>query len=389
MLAYNYPPCIGGAEKLISELCGALANDGVYVVAGSNDPAAEKEYDPKLPYPVKRIRLAPTSFSDRLNIKINSFITDGKIAFYEHCATRSYKYARKIADEFKPDVVISGWGFMLGGAIMLKAPNRKIAAIAYGDDCIEAKGSPRLISWWKNLDILIAISNFTRNLLIELGVQPDRVIFIPPGIDPSISALPRRMPDLQSMGIEGRNIILTVCRLVPHKGTDVLIDAMNLVRKQTPEAVLVIAGDGPYRSELDRRARNSDQRDHIFFTGKIDEEEKRGWYQACRVFAMPSRQDAKAGGLEGYGYTFLEANAFGKPVVGGKPGGIPDAVNEGVTGLLVNPTDIEDTANALISLVGDNDLASRLGENGRKWVERDRNKETFLRNAVSVLKMKI
>jgi phosphatidylinositol alpha-1,6-mannosyltransferase len=81
---------------------------------------------------------------------------------------------------------------------------------------------------------------------------------------------------------------------------------------------------------------------------------------------MPSRQELKA--VEGFGLVFLEAAACGKPVVGGRSGGIPDAIVDGVTGFLVHPTDPEDIASGLARLLTDDELATRLGQQGRRRV---------------------
>jgi len=88
---------------------------------------------------------------------------------------------------------------------------------------------------------------------------------------------------------------------------------------------------------------------------------------------MASRAREREGDVEGFGLVYLEANACGKPVIGGRSGGVPDAVLDGVTGLLVEPTDTDDIAAAIIKLLADRDYARRLGENGRRRVEIEMN----------------
>jgi phosphatidylinositol alpha-1,6-mannosyltransferase len=85
---------------------------------------------------------------------------------------------------------------------------------------------------------------------------------------------------------------------------------------------------------------------------------------------MPSREQLEANDVEGFGIIFLEASACAKPIVGGRAGGIPDAVVDGVTGLLVDPHDPRDIANAIGRLLADHDLATRLGNEGRARVVR-------------------
>ena len=386
ILAYSFPPQIGGVQKLLSDLAGSMPPGDVYVLAGRYDPEPEEHHDASLPYPVERVVLEPKSIIDRAIIKGQSFLTSPPAAFYEHCGRKSMARALKISNKFDPDIVISGWGYMIKTALKLKSSGKIASAFAHGGDVMDAFKDNLIASWWQKLDRIVTNSNYTKSLLIDIGVNEHNVISVPLGIDPSIANEPSIEPDLEALGIEGRQIILTVCRLVPHKGTDKLIEAMPSIMAEAPDAVLVIAGDGPYREYLEETAGNSVRSGDIIFTGEISGAEKRGWYKTCDVFAMPSRHDTVTNGVEGYGYTFLEANAFGKPVVGGNAGGIPDAIKDGYSGVLVDPLDLDDISGILVKFLKDPELAEKTGANGRKWVETDRNVKICVRNAIEAFK---
>jgi phosphatidylinositol alpha-1,6-mannosyltransferase len=107
-------------------------------------------------------------------------------------------------------------------------------------------------------------------------------------------------------------------------------------------------------------------RDAVTFVGDVSDEEVAAWYERCDVFVLASRESAASGGAEGYGIVFVEANLHGKPVIGGRSGGVPDAVRDGATGLLVNPLDAGEIADAVIRLMQDPALARRLGAEGRR-----------------------
>ncbi|MBA7672762.1 GDP-mannose-dependent alpha-(1-6)-phosphatidylinositol monomannoside mannosyltransferase [subsurface metagenome] len=92
------------------------------------------------------------------------------------------------------------------------------------------------------------------------------------------------------------------------------------------------------------------------------------YYSASDVFIMPSREIGEKD-IEGFGLVFLEANACGKPVIGGKSGGISDAVADGVSGILVDPLNVDEISQALITLLSNRELAVKLGSQGRKRVE--------------------
>ncbi len=133
----------------------------------------------------------------------------------------------------------------------------------------------------------------------------------------------------------------------------------------------MIVGEGWLKSHYQKLAENLGLIDDISFVGRVPDEELRKWYEICDVFVMLSRDSIIDGGVEGFGIAYLEANAYGKPVVGGKAGGVPDAIVENVTGLLVNPQNEIEIAETIVKLLLNSQLAKKLGEQGRKRVLQD------------------
>ncbi len=171
------------------------------------------------------------------------------------------------------------------------------------------------------------------------------------------------------LGLADRPVIVCVSRLVPRKGQDSLIRALPLVRRTVPDAALLIASGGPYRSTLERMARDAGVAEHVVFTGSMPWAELPEHFAAGDVFAMPCR--TRRGGLdvEGLGIVYLEASAIGLPVIAGDSGGAPDAVREGETGFVVPGRDIGALADRLLTLLRDPALAHKMGAAGRQWVE--------------------
>jgi len=170
----------------------------------------------------------------------------------------------------------------------------------------------------------------------------------------------------------GGRMLLTVGRLIssePGKGVDSVIAVLPRVIEAIPDLFYVIIGGGDLQSRLEEMARESSVRDRVFFLGKLQLEQLKGCYSRADVFVMPSHQ-------EGFGIVFLEAMAFGKPVIAGDHGGAPEIVQDGVTGFSVNPDDREALAGRLIQLLQDEALRTRMGEAGRQRVEE---KFTFTR----------
>jgi phosphatidyl-myo-inositol dimannoside synthase len=207
-----------------------------------------------------------------------------------------------------------------------------------------------------------APSRFTLHHLLETqGLNPGKVALLPHGLEPGF-ADPDSNQDLPPATEPG--LILTVARLKriePGKGVDTVIRALPRLIQAVPHASYVIVGDGDLRPSLRRLAEEAGVPDRVRFVGHLDEREMREYYRKAEVFVMPSRQ-------EGFGIVFLEAMAFGKPVIGGAYGGTRDIIIEGETGFLVEYGDIEAITDRLIRLLRDPDLRKRMGIAGRQRV---------------------
>jgi phosphatidyl-myo-inositol dimannoside synthase len=170
-------------------------------------------------------------------------------------------------------------------------------------------------------------------------------------------------------GVADRPLIVCVSRLVARKGQDVLIRAMPEIRRDVPEASLLIVGDGADRDRLERLATDTPD-GSVAFAGQVSEGDLPRYYRAGNVFAMPCR--SRLGGLEveGWGNVFIEAAACARPVVVGDSGGARESLVPGETGLLVNGSDVAEVAHAVGSLLADPERADAMGRAGRERVER-------------------
>jgi phosphatidylinositol alpha-1,6-mannosyltransferase len=134
----------------------------------------------------------------------------------------------------------------------------------------------------------------------------------------------------------------------------------------------LIVGAGPFKERLEELAAKLGVGDRIIFAGKVPDDQLPDVYAMCDVFAMPSRARLASHDVEGFGLVFLEAGACAKPVVAGRSGGVEDAVVDGGTGIIVDPSDARDVGQALIRLLTDDDLRVRLGQQGRDRIEKER-----------------
>ncbi len=223
----------------------------------------------------------------------------------------------------------------------------------------------------RHVDVFVPVSRYTRNLLHEQGVSPARTHVVPNGTDPS-AFRPHEATGLRErLGLSGRPLLLTVGRLVPRKGIDTVLRALPAVLQTVPDAAYLIVGSGPDRSRLEQLRADLGLHGHVYFEGRVSDEMLPAYYSTADLFVMPAREAVPD--VEGFGIVFLEANACGTPVIGARTGGIPDAINEGETGLLVPPSAPDTLAQAIRPLLRAPRRIARFGRRARAHVVRDAN----------------
>lgn len=213
-------------------------------------------------------------------------------------------------------------------------------------------------SRWKHrqVDCFIAASNAIRTMLVADGVPESNAVTVHEGIDvehvlaaPPVNVhetffLPHHAPVVGNVGA-----------LVPHKGQRHLIEAAHLVVQQLPDVRFVILGEGELREHLERLIREHHLEKHVLLPGfRID---VLGCIKGFDLFVMSSV-------TEGLGTSLLDAMACSKAIVGTKAGGIPEVVDDGVTGLLVEPRDHHGLAAAIVKLVKDDQERQRMAAAG-------------------------
>jgi phosphatidylinositol alpha-1,6-mannosyltransferase len=204
----------------------------------------------------------------------------------------------------------------------------------------------------------IAVSAYTADLVAATGSTPSRTHLIPPGVDLPVDTEP--LP-------ESRPTLLTIARLEDrYKGHDVIIRALPLIRAAIPDVQWIVIGEGPLRSGLEHLAAAHAVADSIRFLGAVSDEERNSWLRRADLLAMPSRLPDGDFAGEGFGIVYLEAGAYGKPVLAGNVAGALDAVADGESGLLVDPGDHLAVADGATRLLRDRELAQRLGAAGAK-----------------------
>jgi phosphatidylinositol alpha-1,6-mannosyltransferase len=289
---------------------------------------------------------------------------------------RVTRVAKKIVAAKNIDVVVFGAAAPLAlmSPSLRKSGVKKIIALTHGHEVWWAKIFPFRLAIkriGKNVDHLTYLGEFTRQAISKPLTRKSttEMVKIAPGIDTAhFIPQPDAMQKRKELGLQDKKIIISVGRLVHRKGQDNLIQAMPAVLKKIPNAHLLLVGEGPYRKHLEKLVMKSSLEQNVTFAGRIMYDRLPSYLSAADLFAMPSRSRFFGLEVEGLGIVYLEASACGIPVVAGNSGGAPDAVLEGVTGLCVDGTNIEQITAAIVEICSDAERASHMGAAGRNWI---------------------
>lgn len=295
---------------------------------------------------------------------------------------------------WRPDVVLAtGRNAVLAAGAAARG-NTRLAAVAHGTEILT--GGPlrkATLRAFRAADLVVAVSGFTAGMLAECGVMRERIAVVPNGADEEAfrpASEEEASAIRREMGLGSGASILTVGHVTERKGQWVVARALGEVARQIPDVEYWLVGLPTERERVEREAREAGVANRVRFHGRLPQGDLVKVMQACDVFAMTSVMTA-SGDYEGYGIAVLEAALCGKPAVVSDCGGLPEAVDDGETGLVVREKDAAATARALIRLLVDGAMRRRMGERARvaaleegTWRARMREYDSLLRSLAGV-----
>lgn len=219
---------------------------------------------------------------------------------------------------------------------------------------------------------VFAISNYSADKLVQMGVRKENIEIVTPGVD--IKKFRPGDPSEQFIikyNLKNKRVILTVARLDIHKGHDLVIKVLPRVVENFPDVYYYIVGDGPERTYLENLVLERNLKQRVIFVGYVSEKEIIDFYRACEIFVMPSRE-IREDLVEGFGITLVEAAACEKVVIGGRSGGVSDAVLDGISGILIDPQNEEELFLVLDKFLSNKEINKQFSIQARKWVEKER-----------------
>lgn len=335
----DFPPAPGGIQVVVERIATGVQGFQARVIAP--DAAGASRFDRDSGLDVRRVRGGGRLRGGR-NVTLNAA-------------------ALAAGFGFRPDVTLSAHIATSPAAAAIRHLLGARTVQYFHAEEIGAK--PKLAAFAaRHANESIAVSRYTAGLIAATGAALEALSVIPNGTDiPS---------DPTPLSVD-RPTVLTIARMEErYKGHDVMVRALALVRAKLPDVQWIVIGDGSLRPGIEQLAECYGVAESAHFLGAVSDERRNSWLRRAHLLAMPSR--LPAGGLagEGFGIVYLEAGAYGKPVVAGNVGGALDAVLDGETGLLVDPLDTLAVAGAITKLLLDRELASRLGEAGRARSQR-------------------
>lgn len=284
-------------------------------------------------------------------------------------------FFRSALADYKPSVVHAHFGID-AVAVMNSAQSLDLPLVTtfHGFDAttrfdrLLRSGSPSLIRYAlgrnrlsRQGDLFICVSEFIRKKVLELGFPENKVVRHYIGTDVA------RFDTVSAERNEGVPIVLHVARLVEKKGTAYLLAAFARVRRQCPDSRLVVIGEGPLRAQLEAQIDDLGLGDSVEMLGACSHDEVLQWLKRASIFALPS-VTASDGDTEGLPISIIEAAAAGLPIISTWHSGIPEAVQDGVGGVLVSERDTAALADALRLLLLDPQTRTRMGTSAQQFI---------------------
>ena len=336
-----YPPVAGGMERVLQALCEgerALGSDsGALVVSTDSSTIVEAVNGVPVTRAGSILRVGSVWLSPGLVLFLRNDVSDVLVLHEPNpMALLAYAIARpshRLVVWYHSEVIRPRWRYLAFYHPFVSFALRRASRVVVSSPALAEHAA-------------------------ALAAYRERTVVVPFGLTDPGQQAPQPHPSTDAVRLRwGGPIVLFVGRLVPYKGVDVLLRAMQQVR-----AAAVIVGDGPLRAELERQAAAAGLSDRVFFLGALPEDALDQWYQTCDVLALPSTTRAEA-----FGLVQLEAMARGKPVVSTRvASGVPWVNQDGVTGFTVPPGDAGALGAGLARVLESDSLRANLGQAARR-----------------------
>ncbi|MFB6181718.1 MAG: glycosyltransferase family 4 protein [Candidatus Magasanikbacteria bacterium] len=357
IVSLEFPPEVGGIASYVDQFASALDPEQVCVLAPPKEGA--EEHDSKKDYNIYRKKfLFPKFIWPRwmmLFLSIRSVVKqeDIDILYLHHIIPIGY-----VAYLFK------------------KIYQLPFLIFSHGIDIISATRTDWKKYWVNKVidaseQIITNSESLNERLLQRVEEIPEEkttVLYPCPEDKFKTKPAQKKINELENrLGVEGKQVMLTVARLVKGKGIEHLVKLMPEILKERPHLVWVIVGDGPERENMEELIRKYNLQNVVRFVGEKEHDELPPYYYLADLFVELTHPHH--GVEEGLGLVFLEAAAAGLPVVAGESGGVEEAVVDKETGYVVGTFRDEEVTEKITKLLDDRELAREMGQKAKERIE--------------------
>ena len=283
------------------------------------------------------------------------------------------KFLRKIRkaqliNEFLKENKVQGIIAYHWKSLELIKTDKKKYCLIHGKEINHLKGSSlnkRVVKVLNNVEKIIANSEYTKNLAINIGINREKIKVINPGINPVKELNKRSLEKVESLLKIKTPRLITVSRFDKRKNHEKVIMALRNLKQQYPNIVYICVGYGDEEENLKKLVQKLDLNSQVMFFKDISDELKNSLLAKSDIFVMPSIIHKTS--VEGFGIAYVEAAQYGVPSLGGKDGGASDAIQHDRTGLICDGSNLDDIYSSLNSMI-ENKKYLELGKNAKEYV---------------------
>jgi phosphatidylinositol alpha-1,6-mannosyltransferase len=328
IITRTFPPEVGGMQNLMWGLARSLSKINLIKVFADYTEGHEK-FDNTVSFSIERVSGVKLLRKYRKSYLINEYLNENKNV---QCL---------IADHWK--------------SLELIKTNKKKICLIHSKEINHPKGSrlnKKVLEVLNSVDHVVANSNYTKNLAIDLGVDENRIIVINPGVDP-VTEIPKKdLSKAEELFKGKKQRLITVSRFDKRKNHEKVIMAIRNLKEVYPDIIYTCIGYGDEEDNLKKLVIELNLQEQVIFLKDIPNDFKNALVARSNVFVMPSIIHKKS--VEGFGIAYIEAAQYGIPSIGGKDGGASDAIIHEKTGLICDGNNLDDVYSSIDQIFKEN-----------------------------------
>ena len=336
----TFPPELGGMQNLMWGLSREMSKNFMIKVFADYHKN-HKNFDEQASFSIERVGGIKILRKIRKAQLINEFLKENKVEGI-------------IADHWK--------------SLELLKTDKKKYCLIHGKEINHPLGSSlnkRVIKVLNNVKKIIANSEYTKSLAINIGVDQDKVIVINPGADPVQELNKKSLEKVESLLKVKKPRLITVSRFDKRKNHEKIIMALRNLKQLYPDIVYICIGYGDEEENIKKLVEELDLTTQVMFFKDVSTDLKNALLSKSNIFVMPSIVHKTS--VEGFGIAYVEAAQYGIPSLGGKDGGASDAIDHNKTGLICDGNNLDEIYFSLNSMIKDKKYVE-LGKNAQEYV---------------------